>query len=223
MDHETAVREMLTERYLLQELNPAEQDAFEEHFFECRECGDDVRAGSTFITFSQSELTEGPQLARGVSAKKSTHDPWWGWLRPAFTAPALAALLAVIVYQNVIYPRTRARLTQAQVLPWASVVVGARSGEKPSITVSRDKGFLLFVRIPTDGTFARYTADLYNPGGKLESSLAIPAAAGQDEWPVLVPAANRVTGQYRMLVRGFTSAGEGQEIGSTSFELEVRQ
>jgi hypothetical protein len=214
---------MMTERYLLHELNPAEQDAFEEHFFECEECGEDVRVGSTFVTYSQSELSEVPQTAGAASGRKGAGERGWGWLRPAFTAPALAVLLAVIAYQNVIHSRTRARLMQAQVLPWTSVTVGTWSGEKPSMTVSRDKGFVLFLRIPTNGSFARYTADLYNPAGKLESSLAIPAAAGQDEWPVVVPAAYRVTGEYRMVVHGVTSAGDSQEIGSTSFELQVQQ
>jgi len=222
MDHETAVRELMTERYLLHELNPAEQDAFEEHFFECMECGDDVRAGSTFVAYSRGELTEVPQAAPAVSGRKSSPAGWRNWLRPAFAAPLLAGLLAIIAYQNVIYRKTQARLTQAQVLPWASVAVGTWSGEKPSITVSQDQGFVLFVRIPTSGAFTRFTAELYSPAGKLESSLTIPAAAGQDEFPVLVPAANRVPGEYRMLVHGITAAGNSQEIGRTSFQLQVR-
>jgi hypothetical protein len=142
-------------------------------------------------------------------------------LRPAFAAPVLAALIAIVGYQNLVtYPKLRASL-KPQVLPWASVAVGTWGGERPTITVSQGKGFLLFLRIPPEGTYARYTADLYNPAGKLEYSLAIPVAAGQDQWPVVVPGAPRKSGNYKMSVRGLTATGESKDIGSTSFDLQV--
>ena len=34
---------MAAERYILDDLEPAERDAFEEHFFDCTECTADVR------------------------------------------------------------------------------------------------------------------------------------------------------------------------------------
>jgi hypothetical protein len=222
MDHKNAVRDMMTERYLLRELSPAEQDAFEEHFFECGECAHDIRAGSTFITYSKSALADAAEKTPVAAVGRPAAKTWFGWLRPAFAAPVLAVLLLVVAYQNLVtYPRLRTA-TQAQVLPWLPLAVGTWSGEKPAIAVPAGKSFLLFVRIPSDGTFARYSADLYNPAGKLESSFAIPSAAGQDEWPVLVPAGKREPGGYRIVVSGTTSAGERKEIGSTSFDLRVQ-
>ena len=53
--------------------------------------------------------------------------------------------------------------------------------------VPEGKGLLLFVRIPPDGAYTRYTAELYNPAGKLEGSFTITPTAGQDQWPVTVP------------------------------------
>jgi hypothetical protein len=35
MDHNQAVREKATERYLLNELDPGVRDQFEEHLFDC--------------------------------------------------------------------------------------------------------------------------------------------------------------------------------------------
>jgi hypothetical protein len=61
---------------------------------------------------------------------------------------------------------------------------------------------------------------LYNPNGKLESTFAIPVAAGQDQWPVVVPAAHREAGSYKLVVRGENGAGENKEVGSTSFDLQ---
>ena len=45
MSHDNAVATMAAERYLLDELTEAERDVFEEHYFTCPECAEDVRAG----------------------------------------------------------------------------------------------------------------------------------------------------------------------------------
>jgi hypothetical protein len=39
MTHAEAIRIMATEQYTLGELSQALRDEFEEHFFECQECG----------------------------------------------------------------------------------------------------------------------------------------------------------------------------------------
>jgi hypothetical protein len=92
-------------------------------------------------------------------------------------------------------------------------VVATRAGE----------GFLLFVRIPPEGGYAHYQADLYNPAGKLESSFTIPAVAGQDQWPVRIAGANRPAGGYTLSVHGITAAGESKEVGRASFELQIQK
>lgn len=43
MDHLEAVRLRAAERYVLKQLTAAEADAFEEHFFSCPECAEEVR------------------------------------------------------------------------------------------------------------------------------------------------------------------------------------
>jgi len=147
---------------------------------------------------------------------------WFTWLRPALAVPVMALLLAVIGYQNLVtYPRLQLALNSPRVLPWASVNVGTWGSGGPVISARPGQGFLLFVRIPPDGGYSHYVADLYNPGGKLEWSLIIPAWSGQDQWPVQVPGVNRAAGSYILVVRGVTAAGESKEVGRTSFELQV--
>src|SRR5947207_15968254 len=48
MDHETALRTSATERYFLGELTGQDRDGFEEHFFMCPECAEDLRALTVF-------------------------------------------------------------------------------------------------------------------------------------------------------------------------------
>ena len=48
MDHDTSIKTMAAERYLLEELSSSERDEFELHFFECPECAESVRSGFQF-------------------------------------------------------------------------------------------------------------------------------------------------------------------------------
>ena len=232
MDHDMVVRQKMTERYLLNELDPGARDEFEEHFFDCKDCAFDVHAGALFVEQSKVVLADKPEpVAAGLPATAAVpaKSGWLAWLRPAVVVPVMVLLLAVIGYQNlVIYPQLQQTLNSPQVLPWASVNVGTYGSEGPVITTRPGEGFLLFVRIPPDSGYSHYTAELYNPGGKLEWSLTIPVASGketsaQDQWPVRVPGANREAGSYTLTVRGVTAAGESKEIGRTSFELQIQK
>ncbi len=48
MDHLDAVRTRAAERYALKQMTPAEIEIFEEHFFSCAECAEEVRWISVF-------------------------------------------------------------------------------------------------------------------------------------------------------------------------------
>src|SRR3982074_2718252 len=231
MDHDMVVRQKMTERYLLDELDPVARDEFEEHFFDCADCALDVHAGALFVEQSKIVLAEKPELvAAGLPTAPVPAKPGWlAWLRPAVVVPVMVMLLAVIGDQNlVIYPQMQQALNSPQVLPWASVNVGTYGSEGPVITTRPGEGFLLFVRIPPESGYSHYTAELYNPGGKLEWALTIPVASGEetsalDQWPVQVPGANREAGDYTLKVRGVTAAGESRDIGHTSFELQIQK
>jgi hypothetical protein len=223
MDHSLVVRENMTEKYLLDELGSDVKNEFEEHFFDCPDCAMDVHAASQFVAESKVVLAEGAFPSSERAASRASNKGWFAaFLRPTFYAPVFALLLAVIGYQNLVtYPHLRGELAQPKLLTWGSVNVGTWGPNGPTITVPQGQAFLLFVRIPPDGSYDHYTADLYNPAGVLEWSLAIPATPGQDQWPVQVPAANRVAGTYTMAVHGVTATGQARDLGKTSFELQI--
>jgi hypothetical protein len=226
MDHDMVVRQQMTEKYLLGELAPEARLEFEEHYFDCADCALDVRAAALFVEQAKGVLAEKPVPATAsvpVTAPLPATPGWFAWLRPALAAPALALLLAVIGYQNLVtYPQLHQALNRPQVLPFAAVNVGTWGSSEQAISIRRGEGFLLFVRIPPDG-YSSHTAELYNPAGKPEWSVTIPAASTQDQWPVQVPGANRETGTYILVVRGLTSAGDNKEVGRASFELQIQK
>jgi anti-sigma factor RsiW len=227
MDHDVVVRLKMTEGYLLDELDPEVRAEFEEHFFDCPECALDVRAAALFVEQSKVVLAvKAEPVSKGlpVPASIPAKPGWLAWLRPAFAAPLMILLLTVIGYQNLVtYPQLQQARNSPRVLPWASVNVGTFGSGGPVISARQGEGFLLFVRIPPDGSFSSYVADLHNPAGKLEWSLTIPASSAQDQWPVQVPGTNRTAGGYILIVRGVTAAGESKEVGRASFELQIPQ
>ncbi len=227
MDHDEVVRLKMTEGYLLGELDPEARHEFEEHFFDCPDCALDVRSGALFVEQSKAVLAEKSEpvsAGLAVTAAIPAKPGWFAWLRPAFAAPVMVLLLAVIGYQNLVtYPKMQRTLNSPGVLPWASLNVGTWGSGGPVIPTRPGEGFLLFVRIPPDGGYSRYVADLYNPAGTLEWSLTIPASSAQDQWPVHVPGANREAGRYALVVRGLTAAGESKEVGRASFELQIQK
>ena len=84
MQHEEAVETLASERYLLGEMNDAERESFEEHFFSCAICAEDVHAAAM--------LRDG--VRSGLARVAPVRRAW----RPSVALPwAAAATLAVVV------------------------------------------------------------------------------------------------------------------------------
>jgi hypothetical protein len=224
MDHTAVVRDKTTERYLLNELESEVRDEFEEHYFDCPECAQDVSTAYQFVEHSKLVLAESsePVPVRAFSASTPVRQGWFTWLRPAFAAPALALLLAVVGYQNLVtYPRLQAELTQPQVFPAVAVNVGTYGARDNTVPIG--KGLVLSLRIPPDGLFVRYKIVLFNPAGKRAGSFTVEPVAGQDQWSVTIPAVDRQVGTYTLAVHGITRSGEAKDLSSTSFQLQIQR
>jgi hypothetical protein len=228
MDHDEAVRQNTTEKYLLDELDAAQRDEFEEHLFDCQECALDVRSAAMFVEQTKVVLGKlpavGPALAPVASPKVSSVKPGWlAWFRPAFAVPVFALLLIVIAYQNfVVLPHLTQAVNQPQLVPWASVNVSVRGADGTVIKARRGEGFSLLLNLPPENGLASYQADLYNPAGKLEWSGAISAPAAEQGRIIYIPGNDRQSGTYTLVVRGITSAGENKEISRHPIDLQIQ-
>jgi hypothetical protein len=225
MNHDDAVRLSLVEKYLLEELEPNLRDEFEEHYFDCRECADDVRATSAFLDAAKNELRAAPLPQRAALKEKK---PWFAWLwTPAFAVPALAACLLVIAYQNfIVLPRSRtaiAELRSPEVLPALSLVGGnSRGGTVPSVAIDGAHAFLVSFDVPTQDRFSSYTCLLYSPTGSLTWSVQVSAEEAKDTVSIRVPAVQVAPGDYTLAVQGNTGAaagGNGVDLAHYRFTL----
>jgi hypothetical protein len=222
MDHDLVVRQKVMEKYLLQELDDEQRDEFEEHFFECRECALDVRAGAEFIEQSQDALGEDKGRMEAVKPIPAPVKPdWFAWLRPRYAMSAVAILLAVIAYQNLNGFRSGGSEKGLQLLPSASINLATRAGAATAVHAKRGEPFLLLVNIPGESRLSSYVAEFYGPAGNVKGSVAISAEAVNDTVPVRIPG-QQEAGVYTLVVRGLVQGdGSAAEIGRQPFELRL--
>ena len=219
MDHTMVVREKMTERYLLDELDSEMRDEFEQHYFDCPECALDIRAGAQFVAHTKTVLAESsePIPVRATTGPSPTHRGWFAWLRPAFAAPVLALLLAVIVYQNRANSRLQQAVNSPQLLASAVVNVDTRGKEPVPVPAHAGHAFVLSLNVPSDGRYTSYKLDLFSPQGRLEWSGTIPAS-GEETPSIYIPGSDHEPGT--LAVYGITAGGKSEDLGRHPIELQ---
>jgi hypothetical protein len=223
MEHSEAIQLMAAEKYLLDELSADVRDEFEEHLFVCHECAMDMRTASVFLEQGKAVLAE-PEVATVIEKEKS-RPGLFAWWRPAFATPAMAALLLVIGYQNLVtLPQLTRALNRPQLLPATTLnflTYGDGTGGSP-LVVHAGQDFLVNLIITPEAQYVAYKADLRSPSGGVES-LPI-AASADDTWSIRFSGANRQSGTYKVTVHGITASGQNVEVGrEASFPLQVQQ
>jgi len=204
MDHEVAAKTQAVERYLLGEMPASERDTFEEHYFSCAECAEEVRSGSELTRELKAALGELPSHPRVSSPS------WSSWFRMPVLVPTFAALaMAVVVgYQNLaILPDLEAPRSMVS----AVILDGRTRGDVPSIHAGQPLRFVTAVEGAAPG---RLFVELADRGGSAirTGEVTAPSAGPLD---VYFPG-TLAAGRYQLVVR----AGKGgQELARSVFEV----
>jgi anti-sigma factor RsiW len=218
MEHDEAIQQKATERYLLGELSPEQRDQFEEHLFACQDCALDLRAGAVLVERSKVILSQRPAVSTVLAPVTTTARTRWSfWLRPAFAAPVFALLLAVIVYQNRANSRLQQAVNSPQIMASAVLNLNVRGAEPIPVPAHAGQAFGLTLNVPPDSSYSSYKLDLYSSTGKLEWSRTIPAS-GNETLSLYVPGGGE---QPRALaVHGIKAGGDSVDLGR--FRIEVQ-
>ena len=240
MEHQRAVQNLAVESYLLGDMSPRERDAFEEHFFECSLCGEDVRAAAKFMedarkilgedAGAEDRLTGRPLPDSSRTAKKPGGAPtpaWLVWLKPQFALPALAALLVLAGLQSLrIIPDLRRQVEEAAAPRVVTSIVLRRSvrGEASTLTVPMGAAVLLILDLPeapakaTPLQFIIESAD-----GKEVLRVSGMAPEPGRSVNLMIPRFEFPSGPYTVVAELAATPGtHGQELGRFPFRLELQ-
>ncbi len=216
MEHELAVKNQAVERYFLGEMPPGEQNEFEEHYFSCALCAEDVRATATFLERAKPLLAS-PLLAdplrkdAGKSKPERASSPgWFAWLHPSVAyAAGLLACAGLIGYQNFeVIPKLEAPQSIGPAVPLDGATRSAgpklRAGTPLDFELPWDRGGAAFVEL--------------RHGSSVIESGAVAAPAPHQPLDVYFPAKLN-PGHYAVAVRALDEGRPGQELMENEFDV----
>jgi|SRR5579859_1453468 len=231
MDHSEAVTKKMAESYLLGELTPEQREAYEEHYFSCPECAQDVKAGAMLVANVKEVLRSEPSLSTAADpAREHSGWPSFAWLRPAYAMAAMAALVCVLAFQNLVtIPKLKdeAKNNVPQALAsYSFIPQGSRGASALVVRPEPNRPLGLYVDIPVSHDFISYTCTIQTEAGVVDLSVPVSAEAAKENVQLLVPAGLLPSGSYVLVIHGNRSAGSpaeaGVEVARYPFSLEYK-
>jgi hypothetical protein len=229
MDHDLAIKNNAAERYLLGELTAVEIEEYEEHFFSCTACAQEVKLGSEFIDHAREVFKTDFIPATNPAAKMSTAwGRFWNSMRqpaPAFAFAALILVSGLSVYQTDVIRALKEQATAPRLLATASPMLRESRGtaQEPA-AVPRDQSFAIAFDIPP-GDFSSYEIEVSNAQKTRKFLFHCSAQQAKNTIQIAFPAGSLQTGTYALVIRGVNSGtGENQvnqEVKQYSFEVQI--
>ena len=214
MTHADAIRTLAVERYLLDEMPEIERFAFEDHYFDCAECAEDLRDGSTMRKGVKAGLL--PTVSRQAALSPAIAQRRWN---PSVVLPwAVAATLALAVGYQSLAPARNGRL---QVSTLAPVTVRPDSrGAVPTVSISEDADAVTLALEVDAPAGSNLTYVLRSSSGERIAEGRSTAPSAGAPLLLLVPVWTLTPNtQYSLAVQG---AADGQPIGEYRFGVAAR-
>ena len=221
MTHQEAVDTLASERYLLNEMSEVDRAAFEEHYFSCDVCAEDVKAGHAFgqaarrvfVSGAESRPTTGTVVyPTGVSRAK--------WYRSTALPWAMAASLAAIVVYQAASPGIAPASSgvTATVLHPITLRPDSR-GQEPVIPAAAQADALtLAIEVNGAREGADMAYEIKNAAGRQVAAGHLPAPAAGTALLLQLPSA--AVAEPTRYVLSLTDSGTGESLGTYRF---VRQ
>jgi hypothetical protein len=213
MDHDQAIQESFVEKYLLGELSPAQRDEFEDHYFDCFVCAEDVQNGAVFVDNARALLRSEEPAGDAVS-----HFTGFGL---PFRAAALASviLLGLVGYQNLVTipgllstGSLSGGSRMARIVPRISLIgMGSRAAAQ-SVVVPSGKDASFELEIPGGPGFVSYECRIIDAAHQIKSVMPVPPELAKDAFTLEIPGSQLIRGAYQIIVSGLKAGGDQQEL-----------
>jgi hypothetical protein len=205
MTHQQALDTMAAERYLLDEMTEVEKHEFEEHFFDCSDCAEEVSRGE-LIRQEVRRAKSQPRRNAGLSLVAIKRPLW---RRPSVVLPwAAAAMLALTTgYQSLVtVPMLRQANSPQSVSP--VMLREATRGAVPVVKVSQGQRFVTLGLDVMSSPAPEVTYDLLDQAGATILSGRTPLPPSGAPLFLLIPADELGRqGRYTLVVRAAGSTG----------------
>jgi hypothetical protein len=228
MDHLEAKRLHAAEKYVLGELTADQRDAYEEHYFDCAECAEDVKATLTFVSAGREVFREDPVPSAVAPKELAPRSRWTSWFRPMIAIPAMAVLLLAVGY----YSRTSKPQVGVITAPGQTILsspsFGLRGGdrlenEKTIVQLQgNDSVQLHFDFVPSQvQNFSSYTGELQDSASRVLLQFSIPPDRVNKEVNLIVPSGLLHPGDYTLTVFGRDSSSAAKiPVAKFSFAVQ---
>src|SRR5215469_9570145 len=221
MEHKEAIRIQAVDRYLLGELTAVEREEFEEHFFSCGECSEDLHIGAILVDNSRAVLRE--EFPDPVPASPDVPPrPGWRFWWTQVPAAAVIALLGVVGYQNLsVIPEYRRQLAEdvGAAVPAYRAVRPAVRGAVPVVAVPRGARFFEIGAEEVDAAADGYSCEIQDDRGNTVFKFHAPSIVAGEKLNVLLDARRMAPAQYVLVVR---KSSDNAEIGRYPFSFEFK-
>lgn len=206
MTHEQAVSTFASERYLLEEMTGPERSTFEEHYFSCTECADDVRAAALMRDGVRAGLLEdhaGSNNVHDMRASAAWRQKTEGprrWYQSAAIPWAAAATLAVVAgYQTLVTSPERTLSAPVALAP--ITLRPASRGQEPKIQMARDGAVTLAVDLNSAVSGSEMPYAIRTAAGASVASGTVRTAQAGAPLLLLVPSSTlRTPGRYILAI-----------------------
>jgi len=244
-DHVFADLEDAAERYLLGEMSDADREKYEQHFFSCDECQQELRTTAAFLDDVREQVTPAAKAAsdaerrkmaeRGKLADRGKIDAPRGWFAfkplfwplPAGAALAASLLVAVVAYESLlIIPGLRRELADERTIQNApEYFLSASRGEEQAIALPAGQTKIT-VRLSgaLDPAFPFYRVEMRDRQNQVVDARVLPALVTGDELRLSIPTATLTPGDYSVSIAWLASAdGQPSESKTTHYYFSVRR
>jgi len=214
MSHDQAVSSHAPERYLLGELDAAERDAFEGHYFDCTACFEEIKKGSQFLSYSREVLDPQPEKTGLAALLGDLRRP-----APAFVSAALLLAMGLGTYQQVQIADARKPKVEAHVFV-PGTQKGAADKAFKSVSISRKSGLSLSIDFTPKSEYESYQAQIITESGKVKYTVPVSLRPGEYSVTIGLPPNALEAGKYSVAIQGLPHKGSPVELTSGAFELQ---
>lgn len=229
MDHNYAIENHVAEGYLLEDLDEAERDAYEDHYFGCTTCADEVEMVSEFMDTAKQVIREDLK-PQPVAISSSPN--WFRRITAPIMQPVPAALCALLVMTSgvVVYQHISEPIIAVPAISATTVRIPLTSAHGAPEVTSVPKGEAVELRFAVppsalEQPFDSYRADVLTDSGTTKFSATITRKQASDTVEVILPTSMLKSGKYFVVIRGVnsgrTESGIKGELARLPFELKL--